>query len=207
MKRKIAIYLAGTIHKGHEKTDESYWTQEDLLFLRKELSEFEISFLNPALRSDNLSDAFSVFGRDMLQVFCSSIVFVDARERRGLGVGAEMMWAKINRIPVVAWAPKETHYHKNTASILGTSIENYMHPFVASLCDKVVEGLADGASWIRAAVSDPSIKIRGIEYIGSAMQHYKESQLHQDQPMKEMLTASDELTKRAQRAHPQVISN
>src|SRR5690348_7658831 len=100
MKSKIAIYLAGSIKKGHEKSDESFWTEEDMDFLKKQIAPHEISFLNPAFRTDNLSDQRSVFGRDMVQVFSSNIVFVDARARRGLGVGAEMMWAKVNKIPV-----------------------------------------------------------------------------------------------------------
>lgn len=107
MKSKIAIYLAGSIKKGHEKSDESYWTEEDKIFLKKHLNHYEVSFLNPAFRTDDLSHQRSVFGRDMLQVFSSNIVFVDARDRRGLGVGAEMMWAKVNAIPVVTWAPKK----------------------------------------------------------------------------------------------------
>ncbi len=133
MKEKLAIYLAGTIKKGHEKSDETYWTEEYMDLLRLHLHDFEPSFLNPAFRTDNLSDQLSVFGRDMLQVFCSDIVLVDARDRRGLGVGAEMMWAKFHAIPVIIWAPKGTHYHKNEATILGLPVSKYIHPFVESL--------------------------------------------------------------------------
>ena len=97
----ISIYLAGNIQKDHENKSQIYWTEEDRDFLRNELAPKNISFLNPALRTDDLSDQLSVFGRDMTQVYCSDLVFVDARERRGLGVGAEMMWAKMNRIPLL----------------------------------------------------------------------------------------------------------
>lgn len=48
------------------------------------------------------------------------------------------------------------------------------------------------------------MEIKGLEYISSAMKHYKETQLHQDAPMKELLAASEALQKRMQRAHPQV---
>ena len=118
MKTKIAIYLAGSIKKAHE-TNDTFWSTLDISVLEKSLDEFEVSFLNPAFRKDDLSDPRSVFGRDMLQVFCSDAVFVDARERRGLGVGAEMMWAKLNRIPVLTWAPKNSHYHKDSPHFLG----------------------------------------------------------------------------------------
>src|SRR5580704_10722245 len=107
MKTKLAIYLAGSIKKEHEKGDDYYWTERDINLIKQCLPDFEISVLNPASRTDDLSDQLSVFGRDMTQVFSSNFVFVDARAKRGLGVGAEMMWAKLNRIPVVTWAPKE----------------------------------------------------------------------------------------------------
>ncbi|MBX7067417.1 MAG: hypothetical protein K1X28_09315 [Parachlamydiales bacterium] len=130
MKQRIAIYLAGTIKKGHEDAHASHWTDEDMDLIRTALNRFEVVFLNPAFRSDDLSDQHSVFGRDMLQVFSSHVVFVDARERRGLGVGAEMMWAKLNQIPVVTWAPRDSHYHKSDAIILGSAVKNFIHPFV-----------------------------------------------------------------------------
>lgn len=199
MKTKIAMYLAGSIKKGHEKSDESYWTEEDMQVLRKALSLYEVSFLNPAFRTDDLSDQRSVFGRDMTQVFCSNVVFVDARDRRGLGVGAEMMWAKLNKIPVVTWAPKDTHYHKSQTTILNVPVKNFIHPFVLALSDHLAENLTEGAKWIQKMMKEPSIEIKGIESIRSAMQYYKDKQFEHDQPMKELFLLNEELKKKIQR--------
>lgn len=205
MKQKIAIYLAGSIKKSHEKSDEFVWTDADMDLIKNHLKKFDVSFLNPAFRTDDLSDQFSVFGRDMLLVFSSQIVFVDARSRRGLGVGAEMMWAKVNSIPVITWAPRNTLYNRDEATILGVPIANYIHPFVDALSDKIVENLAEGAKWIDEVISNPSSHIKGIQHIGSAMQHYKESQLHHDKPMKDMLASCEELKARFHRSHPQAL--
>lgn len=204
MKRHIGIYLAGSIKKGHEKGDETYWTEEDMSLLRRTLEDYDLSFLNPAFRTDNLSDQKSVFGRDMVQVFSSDFVFVDARDRRGLGVGAEMMWAKINRIPVVTWAPRNSHYHKDQTTILGKPVQNFIHPFVEGLSDKIVENLGEGAEWIRTVLANPKVAIKGIEDIGEAMQYYKQGQLHKDAPMMDMINSSKELEKRMNRLLPQV---
>ena len=204
MKAKIAIYLAGSIKKGHEKTDESFWTDGDIAFLKECLKNYEVSFLNPAFRADDLSDQRSVFGRDMVQVFSSNIVFVDARDRRGLGVGAEMMWAKINKIPVITWAPRNSHYRKDLTTLLGVPVENFVHPFVEALSDKIVDNLDEGATWINAMISNPSITIKGIDDIGAAMQYYKNHQLHQDTPTKALLLSNQELEARMARLHPQV---
>jgi hypothetical protein len=187
MDTMISIYLAGSIKKGHEKANESFWTDEDMLFLKKTLPEYEVSFLNPAFRSDNLSDQRSVFGRDMTQVFCSDVVFVDARDKRGLGVGAEMMWAKFNKIPIVTLAPKDSHYNKSKTTLLGVSVEDWVHPFVESLSDAIVGDLAEGATWIRKFASASPPQAKDIEYIQSAMQYYRDSQLSHDEPMKALI--------------------
>ncbi len=207
MKKKIAIYLAGSIKKGHEKSEKCFWTNEDIAHIRKSLHQYEISFLNPAYRTDDLSDQLSVFGRDMLQVFSSNFVFVDARDRRGLGVGSEMMWAKVNKIPVVTWAPKNSHYNKDQATILGIPVANFIHPFVESLSDKIVENLEDGAQWIHSVITNPIVGIKDIQFIRSAIQYYKDNQLHHDQPMQEILTGSEELKQHIHRSFPQLILN
>lgn len=194
-KQRIAIYLAGSIKKAHENPNESFWTEEDLALLRKGLSQYEVVFLNPAFRTDDLSDQHSVFGRDMLQVASSDIVFVDARDRRGLGVGAEMMWAKFHQIPVVTWAPKNSHYHKSHTTVLGVAVADFIHPFVKALSDQIVEDLMKGAQWIEKTLSS-SAEIKGIASIHAAIHYYKVNQLHKDTPMQELLIAGDALTKR-----------
>src|SRR5262249_6606562 len=193
MKKKIAIYLAGSIKKEREKCNESYWSESDMEFLRDNLTTYEISFLNPAFRTDDLSDQHSVFGRDMLQVFCSDIVFVDARERRGLGVGAEMMWAKVHRLPIITLAPKNSHYHKSNTTLLDVALKDWVHPFVESLSDAIVEDLQEGVIWIERFVSNASIPIKDVAYIESAMRHYRATQFHSDFPMKKLLGDSLEL--------------
>lgn len=202
---KIAIYLAGTIKKGHEKVNESYWTEADIAAIIQGLEGHDVSILNPAFRADDLSDQHSVFGRDMLQVFSSHVVFVDARDRRGLGVGAEMMWAKINKIPVVTWAPKESHYHKTEANILGTIVPHFIHPFVEGLSDKIVETVEEGVKWIREDLPYASNKIKGIEYIGAAIDHYKKKGLPKDEPMQQLLNSSLALEARMQRSVPKIV--
>jgi len=109
MSNEVAIYLAGKIQKAHENPNETYWTEKDQEILRQALSPSSVYFLNPAIRSDDLSVQKSVFGRDMAQVYSADVIFVDGRERRGLGVGAEMMWAKMNRKPVITLAPLGSH--------------------------------------------------------------------------------------------------
>ena len=200
LSNKLAIYLAGSIKKGHEPPTEMFWTNVEIGTLQVALKEFQLSFLNPALRCDDLSIQASVFGRDMLMVYCSDFVLVDARQRRGIGVGAEMMWAKVNKIPVIAYAPKDTFYHMSKASILGVEVDNWVHPFVESLSDYIAESLTDAASWIQKHVHGEANQIKGAEFIHQAMAIYRNTQYACDLPMQELVENSESLKHRVIRA-------
>ncbi len=190
---QLAVYLAGTIKKGHELSTELYWTEIELDILRKALPEYDLAFLNPALRSDDLSVQSSVFGRDMLMVYCSDFVLVDLRQRRSIGVGSEMMWAKMNRIPLIAFAPKETHYRMTNASILGVHVDNWIHPFVESLSDYVADSLIEAASWIERCIRGETGPIKGPEFMSDAMRLYRATQYDCDLPMQEFVNNSESL--------------
>ncbi len=194
--KKLAIYLAGSIQKAHEPANESRWTEADRALLREQLPNFEISFLNPDHRTDDLSDCESVFGRDLLQVFSSNLVFVDARDRRGLGVGAEMMWAKINEIPILTWAPIDSHYKKKVGHILGVPISNYVHPFVGSLSDGIVPDLKEGAKWIREVLFGGSFKAKDLSFVRSTLRYYLDTQFKNDLPMRELIAQNQMLKSR-----------
>lgn len=182
---RIAIYLAGNIKKSHEQLHESFWGEPEMAAISAALQPVQVDFLHPGLRSDDLSDQKSVFGRDMTQVYCSNVVFVDARQRRGLGVGAEMMWAKMNSIPVVTLCPLEAHYQKSQIQILDVSVNNWVHPFIANLSDFVAPTLEAGAEWIHSFFikKHSHITIKGPKYIKEAMAYYRESQFGKDHSM------------------------
>ena len=192
--KKLAIYFAGTVQKDHEVM-ESRWTQEDFQILEKTLAPQKLALLNPSLRNDDLCDQKSVFGRDMSQVFMADIVFVDARHRRGLGVGAEMMWAKFHAKPVIILAPNETHYRKATTEILGTKINEYVHPFVQNLSDKIVSSVEEGAEWIELYLEGETGMIKDLTTIYEAMRHYQHTQYNHDHPMRELVESCNGLEK------------
>ena len=192
--KKLSIYFAGTIQKKHEAI-ESRWTQEDFEILQEKLRPHSLLFLNPALRTDDLTDQKSVFGRDMTQVFLADIVFIDARHRRGLGVGAEMMWAKFQAKPVIILAPEETHYRRSNAEILGNHISEYVHPFVQNLSDTIVTSVEEGAAWILHWINGETGMVKDLTTIYDAMRHYQHTQYNHDYPMKELIKSCDFLEK------------
>ncbi|MCB1107142.1 MAG: hypothetical protein KDK76_03500 [Chlamydiia bacterium] len=202
--KNLSIYFAGTIQKAHESL-ESRWTEEDFEILQEKLRPHTLFFLNPAQRSDDLSDPKSVFGRDMSQVFLADIVFVDARHRRGLGVGAEMMWAKFHSKPVITLAPEETHYRKTNVEILGTHIAEYVHPFIQNLSDALVTTIEEGAAWVLHWINGEVGEIKDKNAIYDAMRHYQHTQYNHDEPMRELVEKCEVLEKSFKRI-PSLIS-
>jgi hypothetical protein len=197
MIKTLFIYLAGTIKKGHDNDKELEWTQEDIDFLKKHIQCPEVILLNPADRLDDLSIQKSVFGRDLFQVFSSHLVLVDGRGKRGLGVGAEMMFAKMNRIPVVTWVPKESYYHRKDVHILGQFVEDYFHPFVENLSDCLAEDLQQAADWINQVYLPGKAHIKGPELMSDCVQHYLVHQLHKDTTMNQWVCEQPRLQEKA----------
>jgi hypothetical protein len=195
----IAVYLSGSIKKGSADTRESFWTEVDMRDIESAFSPRRTVFLNPATRADDLSDFLSTFGRDLLQVFCSDAVLVDARDRRGIGVGAEMAFAKMHSIPVVAICPVGSHYNRGEFTFLGQRLEGWVHPFVFGLSDAIVETVADGARWLVDRFADgrrqPDTVI-GPDRFMDAMQHYVSTQLTNDHEMARLVHTSERLESR-----------
>lgn len=185
--KPVAIYLSGSIRKGEKDREKICWEKEDKDFIRNELEGTEVVFLDPQERGDQLSDALSVFGRDMTQVINSDFVLVDGRQKRGIGVGVEMLAAKINGIPVISVVPKNTHYHRDRLKYLGQDIRGFVHPAVFAMSDKIADDLAGAMEWIREHIKDPK-PVKGMHVLEDAMRRYRETQLDRDRGMKDFLS-------------------
>jgi len=152
----LAVYLSGSIAKGHEAAGE-FWGAEEKAALSKGMEPHQFIYLDPSDRTDDLSDTISLLGRDMLMVLISDAVIVDARSKRGIGVGAEIPRAETQHIPIVAIVPKETTYHKKNAKILNQSIAHWKHPFIFGYADHVAQDFEQAGKWIGANLISKNI--------------------------------------------------
>ncbi|EFK96036.1 hypothetical protein LDC_1940 [sediment metagenome] len=174
--RKAAFYLSGSIKKGKADDGKLCWGDAEKETIRKGLEGFEVVFLDPQVGGRHLEDPVTAFGHDMALVASADFVLVDARERRGLGVGTEMLAAKLRSIPVVSIVPRDSHYHRGRLNYLGVEVNDYMHPFIFSLSDAVAENLAEAINWVKAHLSSPG-PVKGIEVVEEAIKRYKEKHL------------------------------
>jgi len=193
MKQNIKIYLSGSIKKSGQYGEIDYWNDEDKAAIRQNLDPLPVLFLDPNIRTQNLSDPFATFGRDLFQVYAADFVFVDARNKRGLGVGAEMAFAKSRSIPVVTLAPPNSHYVRNDVVILDQTLPNWMHPFVSSLSDFVAPSIEAACRWIKEDLLTGKACIRGPECYEEGIVHYLNTQLENESEMHDLVSSDQEI--------------
>jgi hypothetical protein len=138
----IRIYLCGSVKKGltDNRPETEFWSpqHEDLI---GRTIKGNIELLNPSKTPISRKDYFTNFGCDLFLVQSSNLLIADLRSEKGIGVGAEMMFARQAAIPVIAWLPPESHYRRDLSNVFGEDLQNWMHPFAYALSDYLEDSL------------------------------------------------------------------
>ncbi len=106
----------------------------------------------------------------------------------------------MNKIPVIAYAPKNSHYRWEKTSLLGLEVKDWVHPFIESLSDYLADSLHDASTWIENYLQGSPIAIKGAEFIHQAMELYRHTQYAHDLPMQDLVENSEVLKHRILRA-------
>jgi hypothetical protein len=183
----VAVYCSGSIPKGSLDEGRLCWTDRERAAVAHGASPLDVQFLNPDDPVSDLSDNLSLFGRDMLQVKMADVVIVDARERRGIGVGVEMAASRLLGTPLIAVVPDNSHYKLDSLSYRGSTVENYTHPHFATLCDIIVPDFESAGRWIHDACSNGGLLAKGATIIDNAITTYRERLLPSDEPMQRIV--------------------
>jgi hypothetical protein len=145
----LVLYLSGNVPKGSAESVEptDRWTDADEQILIERINSCQVVLLNPAkLAVPQIGPRLS-YGADLYHIAASNAVVVDARGRRGLGVGAEMMFARLLGIPVVTVCPPNSAYRQDhVVAYQGQDLDDWIHPFVAMLSSAVTDSVEDAAS-------------------------------------------------------------
>lgn len=177
--KKISIYIAGSVRKDKDDGNSIFATDDIKEEITKSLNGFEIIIFDPNESKILGTTSSPRFGKDCLQVTSSNFIIVDLREKRGLGVGAEMMIAKQRKIPVIAVCPPESHYKRSMVFHNGVKNPEWIHPFVEILCDTIVDTFGEAGEWIRQFVENPS-EISSVEVIDESIKDYLDNYLDDD---------------------------
>lgn len=153
-RQPVRIYLCGSIKKGaSDRRDRTEYWQDIHEEKIKTWVSSDVSILNPAKFLISRKDYFVNFGCDMYLVRTSDLVIADLRSEKGIGVGAEMMFAQGSGIPVISWLPPGSHYRRDLSDVFGEDLKNWTHPFAYSLSDYVEDSLEGVCHRINVLIS------------------------------------------------------
>src|SRR5207253_8251648 len=114
-----------------------------------------------------------VFGHDCYFVKQADVIIVNASAKLGVGTAQEMLIAKYFKKPVISILPKDTHHRRTNLQMAVGVVEDWIHPFIFSTSDTVVENLDQAVSWIKEYNQTPnSKKIKDIGIIDQAIEKY-----------------------------------
>ncbi|MBT4857587.1 hypothetical protein HON49_00320 [archaeon] len=133
----MKIYLAGKVPKG-DKDEKSFvnWREVYSDILK---NIFDAEFIDPYGDHVDEADYFSVFGKDCKHIKESDIIIINAEKKLGVGTAHEMLIAKYFSKPVITVLPKETPHRRKNIVFFGKLIEDWIHPFIHSVSDFIVE--------------------------------------------------------------------
>jgi hypothetical protein len=140
------VYLCGSIRKGSsdDRDPGNFWGDDEEKALLAPVRSAEVVTLNPARTDLRRNDYYANFGCDLHLVTKSDVVVVDARTEKGVGVGAEMMFARERNIPVITVAPPNTNYRRDfVPDVFGEDLRDWIHPFIFGLSTRIVDGFED----------------------------------------------------------------
>ena len=138
----MKIYLAGSVPKGEaEEKEFSNWRLRYKQILEKIL---DAEFIFPMSGDMDESDFLLIVGKDSKSIKDSDLVIVNAEERLGAGTSMELVIAKHFKKPVITVMPKKSYHRRPNLTFQGKYfVEDWMHPFVHTFSDFVVETVAE----------------------------------------------------------------
>ena len=187
MTMTFSVYCSGSIVKGSSDEKKLCWSEAE----RRDVltgAAAKIVFLNPDDPITDPRNTLGQFGRDMYQVMTATAVIVDARERRGLGIGVEMAAAATFGTPIIFVAPRNSKYRSDQLEYRDAVIRDYVHPHAASLATVVVDDFVSaGQALLKVAESRPGIRRPVPSWLQAAISEYETNVLEGDSPMLEAL--------------------
>ncbi len=176
----VTIYCSGGIRKGPQDDTKLCWTDAERTEFASGAAPAEVVFLEPADPVESHDDILALFGRDMYQVQVADAVVVDARQKRGIGIGVEMAVARQLGTPLVCVVPHESHYRKANVTYRGATAAEYLHPHIFGLADAIVEDFRAAGLWVFHNAHEQSADDRPVL---RAIDRYRERMLPGDAPM------------------------
>jgi hypothetical protein len=170
----MLVYLSCTIRKGPTdmRAPDFFCGEEEVKRLLAPVTSSHVTLLDPAKSGCRRNDMYANYGCDLYMISISNIVVVDARTEKGVGVGAELMYARELGIPVVAVCPPESNYRRSLVEdVCGENLRDWVHPFIYSLSSIIVDDF-DAAGNVLEAIAGGHFSLPAAADPNSAVSHY-----------------------------------
>ena len=122
----------------------------------------------------------------MYQIKFADFVVVDARERRGIGIGVEMLAAKYFETPLIVVLPNNSHYKSDNVTYRGSTVKKYIHPHIYALADRIVDDFKDVGKALKE-MYETKCTSGNMTKVDNAVQAYISRILPKDSHMNEIL--------------------
>ena len=166
----LKIYLVGSIPKGDD--DRKNWKDWKVEYKEKLSQISDVKFTDGDAWRDE-TKSLQLVGHDAYLIKTADIVIVNSEKKLGAGTAQEMVIAKYFSRPIISIIPKNTPHRKLNIVFDGTKIDDWIHPFVLTFSDLVVENIDDCIEWIKEFNKNPeSKKIKDITIIDKAINSY-----------------------------------
>lgn len=172
----INIFLSGSIKKGRSdgREEDCFWTLQDESLITEKING-PVVLLNPAKSDIKRNDYFVNYGCDLHLVQNADVVIADLRTKKGIGVGAELMYAQFIGKPVIGWLPENSYYRRDRVEdVFGEDLVNWIHPFAYGLCDFIVNSLEEAADIIKRMSQTDSFKKNSQKSPAQAIEYFRE---------------------------------
>jgi hypothetical protein len=186
----LSIYCSGSIKKGPDDHTGPLWGDEERASVQAGAGQ-PVVFLNPDDPIVDPGNTLGQFGRDMYQVMIATAIVVDARVRRGIGVGVEMAAAGILGTPVIVVAPRNSQYRKESLHYRGVSVPDYVHPHVAVIASAIVDDFESAGQKLAGLPRSVPAGHELPVWLSQALAEYSHVILPCDQPMLEAVRKLD----------------
>jgi len=137
----MKIYLAGSIPKGDGAAKNfDDWHKRYGAVLEP---LFNAQCLIPRAGEVDETDYVLVVGKDSYSIKTSDLVVVNAEGKLGAGTAMELVIARYLKKHIVTVLPKNTHHRRPNLVFDGVLVEDWVHPFIKTFSDFVIEKIDD----------------------------------------------------------------
>jgi hypothetical protein len=189
MERQLKVFFAGRTNT-FSRYAPPFWRDQLVWKLNQTMSRHTVvdtcllEQRNKLLFEQNIPIA-SLFGQSCFYIQHSDVLVVNLTDDISVGGSQEMLIAKQFNIPVIGIAPRGGKFNKLRFELGGKIYWNWTHPFVAGLCDIVVNDYDELAATLDEFENIPN---GGLAAVDEAVNYYLHSASALDSTINDILS-------------------